>query len=301
MARAAELRAALETHSRNVRPLPGVAADAVRETLALQMIASLRRLEYTDLIKARDIDPARADPQSPLFDADRAAVFHARNGDVDEAVWLAFLATHFGKHGVHGWRRLRDVYSELGRGRWSWDRVSGDVPAFRRWLEANQHRIGGAFGNHRKYESLSGTSAAGTGSVIASYVDWIGPQRSHQRRFGELIRAGGNDPHSIFDHFYRQMAVHRFGRLGKFDFLALLGRLDLAPIEPGSVYLAGATGPKRGARLLFGGSPTAPLHDHQLEQWLRELDADLTVGMQVMEDALCNWQKSPSRFVHFRG
>ena len=31
------------------------------------------------------------------------------------------------------------------------------------------------------------------------------------------------------------------------------------------------------------------------------LDADLNVTMKVMEDALCNWQKSPVRFVHFRG
>jgi hypothetical protein len=31
------------------------------------------------------------------------------------------------------------------------------------------------------------------------------------------------------------------------------------------------------------------------------LEADLGVGMQAMEDALCNWQKSPRRFVHFKG
>jgi len=27
----------------------------------------------------------------------------------------------------------------------------------------------------------------------------------------------------------------------------------------------------------------------------------LNVGMQVLEDSLCNWQKSPRQFVHFRG
>ena len=97
------------------------------------------------------------------------------------------------------------------------------------------------------------------------------------------------------------MRVLRFGRLGKFDFLALLGRLNLAPIKPGSTYLAGATGPLRGARLLFGGSPTAQLNGTTLEEWLRELDAELDVGMQVLEDALCNWQKSPTNFEHFRG
>ena len=31
-----------------------------------------------------------------------------------------------------------------------------------------------------------------------------------------------------------------------------------------------------------------------------ELGADLGVGMQVLEDALCNWQKSPDRFTPSR-
>lgn len=38
-----------------------------------------------------------------------------------------------------------------------------------------------------------------------------------------------------------------------------------------------------------------------LEDWILDLDGVLGVGMQVMEDSLCNWQKSPTRFIHFRG
>ena len=37
--------------------------------------------------------------------------------------------------------------------------------------------------------------------------------------------------------------VQRFGRLGKFDFLTMLGKLGIAPIEPGITFLKGATGP----------------------------------------------------------
>lgn len=296
-----ELAAALEQFSDRRRHLPGVVADAARDTLAMQMVASLRRLDYTNIICERDISPNRADPGDPMFDPERAAVWHARGGRLDEAVWLVFLATHFGKHLVHGWRRVRDVYSGLGNGAWTWQQVSAYPAAFRSWLRANQHRIGGGFGDHRKYESLNPDSPVGTAAVIASYVDWIGPERSHTKRFAELVRAGGNNPHSIFDCFYDDMKVARFGRLGKFDFLAHLGRLNLAPIEPGSPYLAGATGPLRGARLLFGGDPAARLSEETLEGWLLELDAELGVGMQVMEDCLCNWQKSPARFIHFRG
>jgi hypothetical protein len=300
-ARAEQLAAGLKTYSDKQRNLPGAETDVARETLAMQMVASLRRLDYTNIVCNRGISPRRADPTSPMFDPERAAVLHARARRFDEAVWLVFLATHFGKHLVHGWRRLRDLYSGLEDGIWTWERVSADPGAFRSWLRINQHRIGGGFGNHRKYESLNPDSPNGTASVVESYVNWIGADRSHDKRFAELVRVGGNDPNSIFHHFFQSMAVARFGRLAKFEFLALLGRLDVAPISPGVAYLAGATGPLMGARLLFGGDPSARLNETILEEWLRELDTELNVGMQVMEDSLCNWQKSPTRFVYFRG
>ena len=102
--KAEELAAALKDFSENQRNLPGVMAEAARETLAMQMVASLRRVDYTDIIRSRDVSPNRADPGSPLFDPERAAVWHARAGRLDEAIWLVFLATHFGKHLIHRWR-----------------------------------------------------------------------------------------------------------------------------------------------------------------------------------------------------
>jgi hypothetical protein len=96
-------------------------------------------------------------------------------------------------------------------------------------------------------------------------------------------------------------AVRRFGRTARFDYLAMVGKLGLAQIEPGSAYIQGSTGPVVGARLLFGGRKNADLSALYLDQWLVEIDAELNVGMQVLEDALCNWQKSPVKFDRFRG
>jgi hypothetical protein len=298
---AEKLEAELAAFSAGERHLPGIADLPARRSLAMQMVASLRRLDYTEKVRNRPISPGRANPENALFDPERAAMLHAREGRVDEAFWLIFLATHFGKHPAQGWERLRDVYSGLGTGIWTWDRTSGDPAAFRLWLRENEHRIGGGFGNHRKYETLRSGSPNGTAAVIESYINWVGPARSHAKFVGELVRTGGNHPHVIFGHFYNSMNVRRFGRLAKFEFLALIGRLDLAPIAPGSAYLKGATGPLEGARLLFGGDRHARIAESTLEDGLRELDAKLQVGMQVMEDSICNWQKSPARFVHFRG
>jgi len=292
---------ALGTHSARKHPLPGVAIGARKSALAWQMVASLRRLDYTQALKKRPIDPARADPNSDLFDPERAAILHFKNRDIDEAFWVTFLSIHFGKHGRHGWRRLRDVYSGLGQRTWTWRIYSADPNAFTAWLTTNNARIGGGFGNHRKYVSLRTDTERGTDNVFGTYLDWVGPARSHPHLVARLVQAGGNDPHSIFDNFYSDMNVTQFGRLGKFDFLALIGRLDLAPITPGSAYLNGATGPVAGARLLFGNDRKAALSVRELDAWLIDLDVDLKIGMQAIEDSLCNWQKSPDEFIHFTG
>ncbi len=89
--------------------------------------------------------------------------------------------------------------------------------------------------------------------------------------------------------------------MAKFDYLSLIGRYAIAPIDAGSAYLSGATGPVKGARQLFDGRRNGPSSLKKLQDMLDALDADLQVTMKVMEDALCNWQKSPDRFVHFKG
>jgi Alpha-glutamyl/putrescinyl thymine pyrophosphorylase clade 3 len=299
--RADELDRILTDFSKETRPLPGVMDRLASRTLAWQMIASIRRLDYTKHLKARPISQRRTDPADSMFDPERAALWYARANELDEAFWLLFLSIHFGKHGTSGWARLRDVYSGLGQQKWTWERTSADPTAFTTWLSAHQNQIGGAFGNHRKYETLKDSPGKGTASVLASYIDWVGPARSHRQLVATLVKSGGNDPRSIFDQFYKSMNVARFGRLARFDFLALVGRLDLAPIEPGSAYLLEATGPKRGARLLFLGDTENRTSDKSLDEWVLQLGDALSVGMQVMEDSLCNWQKSSTSFVHFTG
>ncbi len=158
----------------------------------------------------------------------------------------------------------------------------------------------GKFGNHRKYASLRPDAKGTTREVVESYVAWIGPG-GHARFFADVVRRAGNDPHLIFDVLYGELPVVGFGRLAKFDYLSLIGRYGIAPIEAGSAYLAGATGPADGARLLFDGRRDGRSPVRQLQALLDALDRDLCVGMAVMEDALCNWQKSPTRFVHYKG
>ena len=102
-----------------------------------------------------------------------------------------------------------------------------------------------------------------------------------------------------FDYLYKSMNdVTRFGRTARFDYLCMVWKLGLAPIEPGSTYMYGATGPIVGARLLFAGDKAAPIGPDELDTWLIKLDSDLKVGMQVLEDALCNCRRAQGYLSH---
>lgn len=299
------LCAGLQAYNQHTRALPGIDAPAVRDVLIEQLLASVHRVEYARRLCQMELNACRADPDDIRFDPLKAAVLHLRGGDTEEAFWLVFLFVHFGKHASGGWRYLREVYGRLGSGRrWDWVSTSSDPSGFRGWLDRHQAEmrrkgVPGGFGNHRKYESLDGRSASGTGTVVESYVNWVVPAAGHVGLVQNAIIEAGGDRRKAFDRLYRSMAasVLRFGRLARFDYLTMLAKLGLAEIEPGSTYIHGSTGPLRGARQLFGGNYAAA----DLDDWLVELDRELNVGMQVLEDAICNWQKSPNTFEPFRG
>ncbi|MER8599356.1 hypothetical protein NKH09_15910 [Mesorhizobium sp. M1339] len=308
-ARARQIGQRIETFSKEVRPLSGLVDAAHVEALALQLVDSLRRVEFAHHIRDAEHSPQRADPTSVLFDPLRAAVIFNRRGEHPEAWWLVFLATHFGKHHVDGWRLARDIYGRFnGENRWDWATVSADPVAFRAWLAANGERLRGAdgisrrFSNHRKYESLRADSPKGTATVFSSYVAWIAPPRLPTDIVRHTHQQVGQNPHDAFASLYQAMdPVQRFGRLGKFDFLAMLGKLGIAPIEPGTTFLKNATGPLAGARLLVGGARNAKLDANDLEATLSTFGAAIRIGAQPMEDAICNWQKRPNAYVRFRG
>lgn len=306
--RGQELENRLILHHQDVRELPGISDPSARTAFVEQLLESLHRIQYVAVVSERDISPRRADPNDELFDPLKAAIFQKRDGNFEEAFWLTFLFVHFGKNARGGWRFAREVYGRLGAPqRWDWAATSADPIGFRSWLDWHQAHIkragvAGGFGNHRKYESLDAGSPGGTGAVVQSYVKWVNPPRSHQQLIVDAVQGAHGDRRLTFDYLFRSMeTVTHFGRTARFDYLTMLGKIGLAPVEPGSVYIQNSTGPEKGARLLFGVPEAAQASRKTLDKWLVELEGTLNVGMQAVEDAICNWQKNPNRFVAFRG
>lgn len=303
--RARRIDRALVRFAQNEHPLPGLRSEAHRDSFVEQLVESLRRIEYVHLIERKHHGPERADPLNELFDPLRAAVIAKQAGNFEEACWLVFLAIHCGKNLRCGWRLARLLYAGNGNP-WTWTRVSTQPGAFRTWLARHEAQLRPdgryGFGNHRKYETLDPNSARGTGQVIESYVRWVMAHGSHAGLLRNAAQVANGDSGRAFDHLYHSInAVMSFGRMAKFDYLTMLSKLGLAEIEPGIPYMSGATGPVRGARLLFGGNQNREIPTRRLDELTALLGRRLGAGMQAMEDAICNWQKSPGRFRPFRG
>lgn len=284
-------------------PLVGLISPIHKSVFVDQLIDSIRRIEYLRLTSFRAKSVSLYTPYSGSFQPLGGAAALYKAGRVEDAYWLIYLATHFGKHKIDGWNLTEDIYGRFGEGGvWDWAAASHDPLAISNWLQALYPDVTNAgrsrrFGNHRKFETLK-PGRKGTGHALATYIAWVVAHGSHNNLIKSVQRRVGQNPRDIFAYLYKDLnQVAKLGRLGKFDLLCNLSNLLIAPIFPDKAYIAESTGPKAGARLIFG----ANLNTNQLEVACAELAEHLDVSPQVIEDALCNWQKSPTAYIYFRG
>lgn len=299
-----DLVQALSEYSTNHTPLPGIAKSAELEALALQIVDSIARVEYVYTLAKRDISDQVCRPMQ-AYDPVKAAVFYLRHGMVDEASWQVFLAINFGKHKKLGWQLAREVFGGLDEEPfWTWERISVSPDAFSNWLSTNHTNLEGKFGNHRKYESCNPSSKTYNGVTVETYARWVRDAGGHAE-LHSLVTANSENSKEAFSALYKSMSmVSRFGRTAKFDYLTMLAKIGLADLEPDKAYISGSTGPRRGISLLVNGSLNAPISPQAAEQHIANLGQSLPIlrmVMQVLEDAICNWQKSPKEYIRFKG
>lgn len=209
-------------------------------------------------------------------------------GARDEALWLTFLAAHFGRDTASEkdgdpTSASRFFFAFGPEPVWTWSRVSGNPDTLRHWLFESENDLRTlAYGNHRKFESKQ---PADIWTVIESFIGLVAAFGGTPSLLFETDP--GISPQERFDQLFQRLRpLYRFGRTGRFDFLGLLADLRLIDMEAGSCYLRGSTGPLSGARKLWHvESPK------QLEWLAQHFAARLGIAPAALEDALCTWQK----------
>ena len=269
---------------------PGLASPPDRDRFVAELADAA---QFVNRVRSLGRRPGAHDVRAPTLDrkpwsARRAIAQWAGASRPDEATWLAFLTTFFGpdeRPGRDPWLAVRTVYSGFGEGRVGWE-GSETLARLIDVCRRNSDRYARLpRGNHRKYEPRSFDHPQGLAASACSFVDVI------ERRGGMAVVFAGPDasPRARFDRLMSELSgIVSFGRTGRFDFLTLLGYLAVWDLQPGKLYLAGATGPARGARRILD-DKARPLDD--LDRELSELAVRLDVPIQAMEDAICNWQK----------
>ena len=226
----------------------GITDPVARSTLVEQMISSLRRIEYIREFRRRaDISPERINPHSPLFDPLKGAYYLNTKGLRDEGMWLAFVGTHFGKHALDGWKLAANVMGSFGQGPvWTLEHYDAASVQFEAMLAAHETDLksktsSGRFSNHRQYQSKKSEKI---GLVFSTFYEWLAGPGGIDQRVRSIHKSVGQNPTAVFRELYLSMKdVYGFGRLGVFDFLTMVDKLNLAPIEADSVHFTGATGP----------------------------------------------------------
>lgn len=229
----------------------------------------------------------RSASRLPRTDILRLITEAMESNDLDETLWRSFLAAHFGRTSTDNRRKVASAARLLcgfgNRPQWTWKRVSSNPRAFQEWLTKHREDLKSLyFGNHRKFESKKATALF---RVFESFLEWATDHGG--RPSGAVADAAKTTPEANFHALFSSLhGIYRMGRTGAFDFLCLLGDLELLNVRPGSCYLVGSTGPLAGAQKLWGERRPADL------ALLADKAAEaLEIPFDVFEDALCMWQK----------
>lgn len=296
-----DIKGRLDRYKRETE-LPGIDSPDTEDSFIKQFIDSYKRIKYINTLKSRPISEDRKNPNLDIYDPIRASILHFNNGDINESVWNLLLYVHFGRNLRSNYGLIKAVYGKLGDTNiWSWNSITTNLADFRVWLGNNIDEIKsyGSFGNHRKYQSLKINSNSGTYQTFESFFNLV--DNDFELFISSIPNAIKLDKNRFFDHlFWHFDGIVGFGRLAVFDFLCMVGKVGILQIEPGNPYL-GNSGPVEGTKLLFDSNARA----RELNDFLKDIGDnafnDYPFVMQILEDCVCNWQKSPTSYKLFRG
>lgn len=291
----------LDIYRRRVE-LPGLENPNCEMSFIKQFIDSYKRIRYIEILKSRAIDVDRKNPHSNIYDPIMSSILYFNDGNINESVWNLLLYVHFGKNVKSNYNLVRAVYGRLDNPNiWNWSTITSDLANFKLWLGDNFEEIKrhGSFGNHRKYQSLRINSKSGTYQTFESFFNLV--DNDFEKFISLLPDSIRSDKNIFFDYlFWHFDGIIGFGRLAVFDFLCMIGKVGILEIEPGHPYL-GNSGPVEGTKLLFeSNEKTKDLNDFLKDLGINAFN-DYPFVMQILEDSICNWQKSPTSYKLFRG
>ncbi len=268
-------------------------SEEIINVLSLQTIDSIRRITIYDTyaIKARQAEGSSLS----YFHTSNPFILSQRDSlPLNSRVWYIYLATYFGKSNKSKWKLFNNAAFRKDKTLIELDHILNNRQNYYEYLRSLDFFAESNFSNHRKYTKKA---LDGEGGVLNS-MEYFLDNMDHFTHANSVE----------FDFIYkRALLIPNFGRMAAFDFTASLSKCNLNVDAPVSMYHQSSTGPLRALKhilILSGAESTnrkaqVELGD-KLLQWFIN-NSDIPMIAQVIEDAICNWQKSPTRHVKYFG
>ncbi len=261
--------------------------------LSKQTIDSIRRIKIyeTYLEKARQADQKSL----PYYITNNPFILSQRDSlSIQTRVWIVYLATYFGKSLKSKWLLFIRSAFRKDRSLFLVEEIMEDRNSYFDYLRNINFFDSSSYSNHRKFTKKSLEGTKGFLHSADYFLNHIG------------YFAFFTDPnfHSVYTKAYR---IPNFGRMAAFDFTSSLCKCGLGVKEPQSLYSSHSTGPLSALKsiLSLAGSPKNEKSDQielgeNLLLWF-EQNTNIRMCAQVIEDAICNWQKNTEVYKRYFG
>ncbi len=267
-------------------------SGAILSVLAKQTYDSIRRIEVYKAYEIRAI--LAVEKKQAFFDTSNPFVLGQRTDlSEEERIWIIFLATYFGKSDSSGWELFNRAAFDGNKSLISFKKIKEDPEKYFYYLESFDFFENSKFSNHRKYTKKS---LIGPKGLFTSMIYLINKMEQYcineEMGFHEMYKLAEKIPN--------------FGRLASFDFTSSLVKCGLKIEEPKSMYANYSTGPLQALELLLRLTDSDFTYQskinlsHNLVEWFTTNSEIFMVG-QVLEDAICNWQKNPKKYIYYTG
>jgi hypothetical protein len=259
--------------------------------LARQTKDSIRRIGIYETYKKRAIQAVNdgrdfIHTSSPFVLAQRSDLSQSNR------IWVLYIATYFGKSDKSKWELFNRASFDRNGSIMLFDDIEKDPERYFNYLSSFDFFDGCQYSNHRKFTAkrLTDNGVFQSMEYFINHIDQYSV--NHKIDFHTMYKLANKIP--------------SFGRLAAFDFSSSLVKCGLNIDETLSMYAYHSTGPLKGVGLLL----TLTMNDSSstskitlcsdLMKWFLEHTEIFMVG-QVLEDAICNWQKNTTAYERYTG
>ncbi len=261
-------------------------------TLARQTHDSIRRIDIYRSYKER---ADQAVNKKLDFNHTSIPFVLAQRSDLSQnnSLWVLYVATYFGKSNQSKWELFNRATFDNNRSIMLFEDIQKDLRKYFNYLGSFDFFAGCSYSNHRKFTAKRLTGEKGVFGSMEYFV----------KNVNEFSLKDRTDFHSMYKAAQK---IPNFGRLAAFDFSSSLVKCGFMVEEPESMYGEDSTGPLNAIGLLMkltnqNSSSKAKLDlCSDLMKWFQKNTNIFMVG-QVLEDAICNWQKNPSTYIRYKG